>query len=96
MQHISDIHESSQENRDLQRKQVQGRSVYHSLVCSVRVPVRYDFEVEDLRRTKRNPRKNLKQYQVWSQYYPLLPRNLDDEEEEVGRDRVTRDLQREQ
>ena len=55
----------------------------------------YDFEVEDLRRTKRNPRKNLKQYQVWSQNYPLLPRTLDDEEEELGRDQVTRDLQQE-
>jgi len=47
-------------------------------------------------KNKKNPRKNLKQYQVWSQYYPLLPRNLDDEEVELGRDQVNRDLQREQ
>ena len=46
-------------------------------------------------KNKRNKRKNLKQYQVWSQNYPLLPRTLDDEEEELGRDQVTRDLQQE-
>ena len=47
-------------------------------------------------KNKKNPRKNLKQYQVWSQNYPLLPRNLDDDEAELGRDQINQDLQPEQ